>query len=116
MSIFQLLKFRELLFILYHIYIYTYDSTYVIIHIFYTFVNYHNTGLRIHIHPHHLYKYTTAPGPGWTATSPATCEYCSKEDDCTTGMERPDVASHQGFDGMIVTSRVASKSSCFKIF
>mgnify|MGYP002803540442 FL=1 len=25
---------------------------------------------------------------GWTATSPATCEYCSKEDDCTTGMER----------------------------
>lgn len=25
---------------------------------------------------------------GWTATSPASCEYCSKEDDCTTGMER----------------------------
>lgn len=79
-------------------------------------MKYHNTGLCLHIHPHHLYKYTTAPGPGWTATSPATCEYCSKEDDCTTGMERPDVASHQGFDGMIVTSRVASKSSCFQFF
>ena len=31
-------------------------------------------------------------------------------------MERPDVASHQGFDGMIVPSRVASKSSCFQFF
>eukprot|EP00913_Durusdinium_trenchii_P030430 g28505.t1 len=28
-------------------------------------------------------KYT-----GWTSTSPASCEYCTKEDDCTSGMER----------------------------
>ncbi|CAJ1351528.1 unnamed protein product [Effrenium voratum] len=25
---------------------------------------------------------------GWTATAPASCEYCTKDDDCTTGMER----------------------------
>ncbi|CAK8986647.1 unnamed protein product [Durusdinium trenchii] len=24
----------------------------------------------------------------WTSTSPASCEYCTKEDDCTSGMER----------------------------
>ena len=103
-------------YIISYIYIYVYIIVRIWEFIFYTSVNYHNTGLRIHIHPHHLCKYTTAPGPGWTATSPATCEYCSKEDDCTTGMERPDVASHQGFDGMIVTSRIASKSSCFQFF
>ena len=60
----------------------------------------------------HRYKYLTAPGPGWTATSLATCEKRSKADDGPGEWRGQTWLGIMGLmRGVIVKTRVASKSS-----